>query len=90
MRDNSALPPSVFVNELLDYLDQSFVFENGDSLHSRYPVRHHLQPFHSSYFEPHGRLFSFDTAMEGGGQAHIQSSMRAGNLLQSPSASTRR
>lgn len=84
MRDNSALPPSVFVNELLDYLDQSFVFENGDSLHSRYPVRHHLQPFHSSYFEPQGRLFSFDTAMEAAARAHIQSSMRAGNLLQSP------
>lgn len=84
MRDNAVLPPSVFVSELLDYLDQSFEFEHGVRLHSRYPVKHPLQPFHSRYFEPHSRLFSYDAAMQAAASARRHSSRRAEHLLQSP------
>ena len=84
IRDNGTLPPSVFISELLDYLDQSFEFHNGDSLHSRYPVRHQLQPFHTRYFEPRGALFSYDTGMAAAARTLQQPSKRPGHLLQSP------
>ena len=84
IRDNSTLPPSVFVSELLDYLQHAFVFENGESLDSHYPVRQQLQPFHARYFEPHGPLFSYDAGWEAAARARVQSSRRAAPLLQSP------
>jgi exodeoxyribonuclease V gamma subunit len=46
IRDNSTLPPSVLVNELLDYTG-AFVTE------------HPLQPFHARYFTLESGLFSY-------------------------------
>ena len=84
MRDNATLPPSVFVSELLDYLDHSFEFENGVRLHTRFPVKHQLQPFHARYFQPHSRLFSYDAGMQAAARACRLPSRRAEHLLQSP------
>jgi exodeoxyribonuclease V gamma subunit len=50
-RDNSAVPPSVVVSELLDYLGASF--EPAPLV-----VKHPLQPFTTRYFSG-GSLFSF-------------------------------
>ncbi len=52
IRDNSSLPPSVLVSELLDYL-------GDESARDRLVVRHRLQPFNPEYFKPDGKLFSY-------------------------------
>ncbi|MDB5796395.1 MAG: recC [Paucimonas sp.] len=66
IRDNAALPPSVLVSDLLDYLADATAAKPG-SRDSRVAARaalvleHPLQPFSESYFEERegGRLFSF-------------------------------
>lgn len=84
IRDNNPLPPSVFVSELLDYLQQSFAFDNGGQLCERLPVKHPLQPFHARYFEPHGGLFSYDVTMESAARQRCKPGSQPGNLLRSP------
>lgn len=57
-RDNSQLPPSVLISELLDSLDQGFRFPAGAP--SQTITRQHpLQPFSPTYFQDGSRLFSF-------------------------------
>ena len=64
IRDNSVIPPSVLVSELLDYIRQGFYPANdpqGDPL-SLIVTRHPLQAFSRRYFEvnaPDQRLFSY-------------------------------
>ena len=56
LREDSALPPSVLVSELAEYLQARF----GDSAE----IRHPLQPFSARYFnESNGPLFSYSAAM---------------------------
>ncbi|MDD4914770.1 MAG: exodeoxyribonuclease V subunit gamma [Methylococcales bacterium] len=53
-RDNSEVPPSVIVSELLEVLRDSYQLDN-------LPVRHPLHPFSSRYFNgEHARLFSYE------------------------------
>ncbi|MGI8432729.1 MAG: exodeoxyribonuclease V subunit gamma, partial [Chthoniobacterales bacterium] len=55
IRDNSAIPPSVLVSELLDYVQGSFALPEATAL-----VRQHrLQPFNADYFRPASGLFSY-------------------------------
>lgn len=58
VRDNSPIPPSVLVDELLDYLGRRFADGSG-----RFPqplvTRHHLQPFNAAYFTGRKPYFSF-------------------------------
>ena len=56
-RDNSELPPSELVNELLDYLGRDGVL-----------TRHPLQPFSQRYFKADSGLFSYSTQMCEAGQ----------------------
>ena len=56
IKDNSELPPSVLVSELLDYLAKGFLVGGkpaGAVLH------HPLQPFSPGYFRKGQRLFSY-------------------------------
>jgi exodeoxyribonuclease V gamma subunit len=58
VRDNSAIPPSVLVAELLDYAAAAtartpFSPEALQSARTRLSVLHPLQPFAVAYFEPH-------------------------------------
>ncbi|MDQ3197805.1 MAG: exodeoxyribonuclease V subunit gamma, partial [Verrucomicrobiota bacterium] len=55
IRDNSALPPSVLVSELLDYAEETFAVAEATPL----VRRHRLQPFSAEYFHPGGGLFSY-------------------------------
>ena len=55
-RDNSALPPSVIVVELIDVLKRSYEV-SAESL----ITKHRLQPFSADYFSE-GRLFSYSAA----------------------------
>lgn len=60
-RDNSIIPPSVLVAELLDYVENGFVRRQGDRP-PRILYRHRLQGFSSAYFETaaDSGLFSYD------------------------------
>jgi len=57
MKDNSELPPSVLVSELIDYLAKGF--ETPDGKPSGQVLRHPLQPFSSRYFSGDRQLFSY-------------------------------
>ncbi len=72
IRDNSLIPPSVVVSELLDYLGQSFVRsphttrETGKQISSQEDIEKHLltihplQPFSPVYFSDDSRRFSYN------------------------------
>jgi len=60
MKDNTEIPPSVLVSELLDYLERSFVTgAAGGSPRDLLVVRHRLHPFSPDYFTPGSSLFSY-------------------------------
>ena len=57
-QDNSTLPPSVVVSELLDYIAAGFY--PPDKKAEEYLVtKHRLQPFSPEYFRPDSALFSY-------------------------------
>lgn len=60
IKDNSALPPSVLVSELLDYLDRAFEMPQERLAKEYLVTRHRLHPFNVDYFsEVDDRLFSY-------------------------------
>jgi exodeoxyribonuclease V gamma subunit len=60
IKDNSALPPSVLVSELLDYLDRAFEMPDQKLAKEFLVTRHRLHPFNVDYFsEGDEGLFSF-------------------------------
>jgi exodeoxyribonuclease V gamma subunit len=67
IRNNSEIPPSVVVSELLDAIEESFVLPPGDarlattdSVRKLLVTPHPLQPFSPSYFNSaDARLFSY-------------------------------
>jgi exodeoxyribonuclease V gamma subunit len=62
---NKEIPPSVVVSELLDYLDQAFVFPEKESARAFVLTEHPLQAFSPRYFSaagPDERLFSYSEA----------------------------
>lgn len=70
IQDNSDLPPSVAVSELLDVLDESFVAAEG-SLREQLVLRHPMQPFSPRYFgaDSDPRLWSYAGAYVEGARA---------------------
>jgi exodeoxyribonuclease V gamma subunit len=56
-RDNSPIPPSVLVSELLDYAEGSFAIPADAPL----VTKHRLQPFSPVYFQGSSELFSYST-----------------------------
>lgn len=60
IRDNSEIPPSVVVSELLDAIQRAFVpTESGMTVEQTVVTCHRLQPFSRAYFGRHPRLFSY-------------------------------
>jgi exodeoxyribonuclease V gamma subunit len=62
IRDNSVIPPSVLVSELLDFLDRGYMRgSTGDApFHHSIMTRHRLQPFSAVYFTGQEKeLFSY-------------------------------
>ena len=59
MKDNSEIPPSVLVAELLDAIHRGFVVAEGGTLEQRLVTRHRLQAFSRDYFSPDSLLFSY-------------------------------
>ena len=54
LMDNAAIPPSVLVSELTDYVQQAFGVDEEVLI-----THHPLQPFSAAYFKSGGRLFSY-------------------------------
>ncbi len=69
IRDNSVIPPSVLVSELLDFLDRGYMRDvNGASsgvegaFHATLMTQHRLQPFSPAYFNGWEKeLFSYSS-----------------------------
>jgi exodeoxyribonuclease V gamma subunit len=59
IRDNSEIPPSVVVSELLDALRRGFVMADEGTLEAHLVVKHRLQAFHPAYFTEGATLFSY-------------------------------
>ena len=61
--DNEEIPPSVLVSELLDYLDQAFVFPNQKNAREWIVTGHRLHAFSPRYFDGKAKgLFSYSEA----------------------------
>ncbi len=58
IRDNTVVPPSVLVSEMLDYIEQGFEVKE-QKIHERIITKHRLQPFSTEYFKGDGTLFSY-------------------------------
>ncbi|MAX52690.1 MAG: exodeoxyribonuclease V subunit gamma [Methylophaga sp.] len=59
--DNAEIPPSVLISDLLDYLGERFIDEQGQSVINQLVTHHPLQAFSRRYFDQqHNKLFSFN------------------------------
>ncbi len=65
IRDNTFIPPSVLVSELMDYIEHGFEIPEENIL-NHVVTRHRLQAFSPEYFKGDGKLFSYS---EGNSQA---------------------
>ncbi len=59
IKDNSAIPPSVLVSELLDTIDRRFKAANNSGIEDRLVTKHCLQAFSRKYFTEGSNMFSF-------------------------------
>ncbi len=57
--DNSVMPPSVLVNELIDGLNEGFALPEGGGVAERLVTSHRLQAFSPAYFRGKDGLFSY-------------------------------
>lgn len=62
IKDNSEIPPSVLVSELLDAIDRGFEREDGEGIAEKLLTKHRLQAFNRDYFSPESPLFSYSAA----------------------------
>lgn len=58
IKDNSTIPPSVLVSELIDYCEQGFSSDRS-SVTDFLITQHRLQPFNFSYFDSNELLLSY-------------------------------
>jgi exodeoxyribonuclease V gamma subunit len=59
IKDNSELPPSVLVSELIDSVRRGFALPDGEAVEQHLVVRHRLQAFNRAYFTAGSPLFSY-------------------------------
>jgi exodeoxyribonuclease V gamma subunit len=59
IQDNSVIPPSVVVSELMDYIHQGFRHPVCTSILDHIVTKHRLQAFSPAYFRKEGPLFSY-------------------------------
>ena len=75
IRDNTPIPPSVLVSELMDYMGKGFQARE-EPVPDRIFFDHPLQAFNAAYFDGSGRFFSYsrlnrDTARARHGPRHV-------------------
>lgn len=63
IRDDTVIPPSVLVSELLDYVRHGYDAADGEDIVKRLVTVHPLQAFSRRYFEGDERLFSYSRAL---------------------------
>ncbi|MFC1603230.1 exodeoxyribonuclease V subunit gamma, partial [Pseudomonadota bacterium] len=63
IRDNSQLPPSGLVDELLDYLDRCYHTDEKDGIREHCVTHHPLQAYSQRYFRLDSRLTSYSKEM---------------------------
>ncbi len=92
-RDNTVIPPSVLVSELMDYLTQGFYCTDGTAIASHLVTEHPLQPFSRRYFCGEKNLFSYAEewveASQVAGRGRRQSEPFIAQPLSSPDATWR-
>ena len=59
IKDNSEVPPSVLVSELLDAIERGFQAGKGGTIEDQLVTRHRLQAFSRDYFAAGSPLFSY-------------------------------
>ncbi len=85
-RDNSTMPPSVVVSELLDYVDRGFCARNTPEAAPPMVTRHRLQGFNPEYFGTgeEKSLFSFSATTCAALASRLQSGKCERVFLQQP------
>jgi exodeoxyribonuclease V gamma subunit len=58
-KDNSVIPPSVVVSELMDYVHKSYRRPGEEDNAEWLVVKHRLQPFNPAYFSEGDQLYSY-------------------------------
>jgi exodeoxyribonuclease V gamma subunit len=58
IQDNSTIPPSMLVSELMDYIEQGFDVPDRD-IREHLHTRHRLHAFSPEYFKDHHKLFTY-------------------------------
>jgi exodeoxyribonuclease V gamma subunit len=84
LRDNSKVPPSVLVSELLDYCEQGFVLPDGSEITGHLLTEHRLQPFSPAYFIRDGALFSYSEEDFAAARTHARSRDHAVPFISKP------
>ncbi|MCW8908113.1 MAG: exodeoxyribonuclease V subunit gamma [Sedimenticola sp.] len=84
IRDNSMLPPSVLVSELLDVVDSCYCSASGESASQSLTTLHPLQPFNPRYFIPDSGLFSYSETHCAGAAALLGETCQRPPLLRQP------
>lgn len=75
IRDNTQLPPSGLVGELLDYLDRCYHTDDKRDIRNLCIIRHPLQAYSKRYFQSDSRLKSYSKEMYQAHQAAIAMNM---------------
>lgn len=84
IRDNTPLPPSVLLSEVMDYLDDHYVTGPGQPVSEFLSVRHPLQAFNPRYFAPNSGLFSYSEANLQGARALLAPVIPSVRFIQHP------
>ena len=63
IREDTIVPPSVLVSELIDYIERGYVAADGKPLRERLTTSHPLQAFSRRYFGADDKLFTYAPAL---------------------------
>lgn len=87
IRDNALLPPSVIIDELLDYIDEGWQSAEGQPAREQLLTQHRLQAFSPAYFDGQdAQLFSFARHLSQAGALVGRGRARPQPLLPKPLA----
>ncbi|RTL50467.1 MAG: exodeoxyribonuclease V subunit gamma, partial [Rhodocyclaceae bacterium] len=84
VRDNSPLPPSSVVDELLDTLQRGFLAADGGPVREHLVVEHPLQAFSRRYFDGSSGLFSYAQGYAAASRAALNRDHEARPFLATP------
>ena len=84
IRDNSSLPPSVLLSEVIDTIDSTFQSADGVFPSELLTTRHPLQPFNPRYFMSDSELFSFSQSNRNGAAALLGPVTAPTGFIQQP------